>query len=111
MSMTAEQFRQKIMENYKSAMQDCQIPYGALAQLNPAEFYAFCLYEEIQDRKEYPERYSRDTESEVIKHLKHWVNSEIEHVTTDEQTCSECVLLFHEGELEALKRVKKWVEG
>ena len=96
MSMTAEQFRQKIMDNYKSAMQDCQLPYGPLVQLNPAEFYAFYLFEKIQDRKEHSERYSEENESEVIKHLKYWVNSEIEHVTTEEQTCNENMLLLME---------------
>ncbi len=28
---------------YKSAMQDCQIPTGALAELSPIEYYAFTL--------------------------------------------------------------------
>lgn len=110
MSITAEQFREKILENYKSAMQDCQIPTGTLAQLNPAEFYAFCLYEQLQNRKEYPERYIEEIDSEVVKHLKYWVNSEIQQVTQEEQNCNERVLIFHEGELEALNRVKKWVE-
>jgi hypothetical protein len=41
--MTAEEFRKKISDHYVAAMKDCQIPTGALAELNRAEFYAFSV--------------------------------------------------------------------
>lgn len=50
--MTEEKFRKEIMEKYRGAMQDCQIPTGALAHLNPAEFYAYCLKEDVKHLKE-----------------------------------------------------------
>lgn len=35
--MNVDEFRKIIMDYYKEAMQDCQLPTGALANLNPAE--------------------------------------------------------------------------
>ena len=50
--MDKETFRKMIMDNYKAAMQDCQIPTGALACLNPAEFFAYGLWLEKERREE-----------------------------------------------------------
>ena len=44
-------FKQKIFDHYKRAMQDCQIPTGALAELNPAEFYAWFLEQKLNKEK------------------------------------------------------------
>ena len=40
---TKEALYEESMKVYKEAMQDCQLPYGALAELNPIEYYAYTL--------------------------------------------------------------------
>jgi len=39
-----EHFRNIVMEHYVDALRNCRIPSGALAHLNPAEYYAWCLW-------------------------------------------------------------------
>ena len=46
--MNKDQFRQKINDHYKAAMQDCQLPTGALAELSPSEYYAWCKEREVE---------------------------------------------------------------
>ena len=49
--MNADQFRKIIMKKYRECMEDCQIPTGALAQLNPAEFFAYSMWEDNKEQR------------------------------------------------------------
>ena len=86
-------------------MQDCQIPSGALASLNPAEYYAFTLYEQLKRKEQGP------NDSKLLTRLKNYIDKEIESVTEEQKAHCESLMLFHEGELEALRRVKKWLRS
>lgn len=44
--MNADEFRKIIIKRYKECMEDCQSPTGALAQFNPAEFFAYNQWED-----------------------------------------------------------------
>ena len=44
--MNSDEFRELINERYKECMMDCQVPTGALAELNRAEFFAYEQYNE-----------------------------------------------------------------
>jgi len=103
--MNTEEFRELIIQNYKAAMQDCQIPCGALAALNPAEYYAFTLYEQNKRRTQ------EQGDSELLTRLNNYIDKEIESVTEEQKAHCESLMLFHEGELEALRRVKKWLRS
>lgn len=50
--MKAEEFRELIKQYYRNAMEDCQIPTGALAQFNAAEFFAYAMHQEVQRMKD-----------------------------------------------------------
>lgn len=49
---SAEKFRGEIWNHYKKAMEDCQVPFGPLASLNAAEYYAWCLKQKIEELEE-----------------------------------------------------------
>lgn len=50
--MNADDFRILINENYKKCMIGCQIPTGALAELNRSEFFAYIQFMENKKLKE-----------------------------------------------------------
>ena len=54
--MDRDEFRELINKRYKECMVDCQVPTGALAELNRAEFFAYeqynkCIELEKENRK------------------------------------------------------------
>lgn len=52
LSSSADQFRTEIWEHYQKAMVDPrQVPSGPLLHLNQAEYYAWCLKQEVKRLK------------------------------------------------------------
>ena len=63
--MKKEEFLKKINDHYKEAMKDCQMPTGALANLNATEYYAYCLYLENKRLRNVAEDIFSDIETEL----------------------------------------------
>jgi len=58
--MELKEFKRQIWEYYKAALDDCQIPTGAIAHLNAAEYYAYCLKLENDDLRKKLEKQRKD---------------------------------------------------
>lgn len=46
--MNVDEFKKEIWEHYMEALSDCQLPTGALALLNPAEYYGWSKKLELE---------------------------------------------------------------
>lgn len=66
--MNSDEFRELINERYKECMMDCQVPTGALAELNRAEFFAY---------EQYNLRIELEKDNEFLKDILESIHSKV----------------------------------